>query len=427
MSVGLVKAPTSTITVDRFDRTMSFRGPIADYYEVEVTWDWWDTPTGKLVIPVDTPHHNAIRKAAPIPGTRGDVVPIDVTVNGQRWSGRVDGWTEEKVDGSWRMSVDLIHESQWLGEILCWPAPAAGIGAQFPQQNFDSNTAPQLVRNYLQRNLDRAYGASSPVVIVPRVDGVDEGETFQLAARMTLPRDLFKEVLRIANRSVVVTRWRPGDPQPPGLNLTTPKVVVDVAAGRDRPHVMWDEGKGQVDQPKLDGEAPRAWRVITGGKSPDLVNNALRSIFSGLNFFDNVFGAFNVFEDTALRDALGPFAFLESFQNSGSGAFTLEALQAGRAGLVSNAGRFAASGVVLDGAPWTFGRDYLNGDRVAMKVRGTEYPAQVRSITAGRTRESQVYVHPVLGDKPAAEDPFDKQLRQLQSLITWVTAMNLGA
>lgn len=238
-------------------------GPLPGYLSVSVTWQRLGVGTGTLVVPEQGAP--ALQLLAAI----DRVVPVVIDPPGYpRWTGRVQRFESEKATGQvGRITATLIDETQWLKKILAAPVPGATWSAQTTAEH-DVRTGPieTVAKSYVTANINRlaAEGRPTPLVVVPAPVS-DTSPTVNLQARNIPLQTLLVDALRANGRDLTATLWLPGDPQPPGLTLTAPRVVIDVVTGRDRPYVNFTDRTGGLTSRKLSGTHPEALGVLVQG------------------------------------------------------------------------------------------------------------------------------------------------------------------
>ncbi|AHH16592.1 putative phage tail protein [Nocardia nova SH22a] len=156
---------------------------------------------------------------------------------------------------------------------------------------------------------------------------------------------------------------------------------------RRLPHVWYREGEySGIGESELAVHKPTATRVIVGGRSPGWVNAgidiAMKNLLAWLGLLigvpgldslyqgqlDDVFLAWNYYEDAGRIERSGPFAFREQVITNSAKAFTLDGVMTGRKGLHDSRGYTSKKVSVGDGSPYLIGKDFRANQQIGFEV-----------------------------------------------------------
>ncbi|MGV0793014.1 Gp37-like protein [Mycolicibacterium sp. XJ1819] len=204
--------------------------------------------------------------------------------------------------------------------------------------------------------------------------------------------------------------------------------ILGVAPKRP-PFVYRDVGYGGAESRKMVIHKSKAITIITGGKSPQWVNQAITFAIRygisqlaqvvlgveapGVEGLDNLYQgqlddtllAFMSFVDPRRSRDVGPYAFNEYFETGSGSAFTINSVQTIREGWWKTRPYTSFKFDVGDGSPFDFGREIRLGSRVSAERKGIFYTDQIMAYKrSGDRRKSG---RPVLsfGDDSREEDP----------------------
>jgi hypothetical protein len=206
------------------------------------------------------------------------------------------------------------------------------------------------------------------------------------------------------------------------------------AAPKRPPFVYRDTGYGGVNMKKMTIHKCRATDIVTGGKSPQWVNQAITmAIRYGLsqlaqvinygigayeqygvegldNLYqgqaDDVFLAFMNFVDPIRANMVGPYAFREHFETGSGSAFTISSVMTTREGWFKTRPYISFQFDVGDGSPFKLGEDIRLGSRVSAERKGVIYTDQIYGITRQGSRTSSGRPVIAFGDDAKDQDPF---------------------
>jgi hypothetical protein len=395
---------TAGLVIAVYDRFYVRQGWLNDYELASVTWQHLDVGPGAIVIPEVHPMATFILEAL----EQEQVVPVVVTWNGQRWSGRVANASLDEGDGSTPaapgagiVTITLVDEWQWLRVLAASPNGANSSLTGMPQSDTRTGPLETLTKGYLSDALTR-LGITRVAVVPPPV--VDTSVTVTFSARWTKLEDLFAESLRNNNFTCSFVVWLPGDDQPPGLSLSEPTVVFDLHAGVDDPRLVWTDET--VLSRKIAVTTPAAYRATLAGLGTGA---------------DQLFYSYTAAD---LQAAQGPFGFPEAYfsltQNGAANPTTDARIQ-----LAATRGGLAVQATVEDGVPWVAFQDYVVGDIGGVEVLGTVLRQRVTSIEVTDDRKG-LRVIPTIGDDIATLTPQQKLTRTVSALKTRVNQLPTG-
>ncbi len=231
--------------IEIFDNEYGKQGEITDYISANVTWKRNATAGGTIVLKgSDAWGKYAMR-------CRTTVVPIIITVNGYRWTGRVDTASWDLVDGVTTYTLQLISDWQWFHRMLVWPNFALPIEFQFPKEAvyigpactvLAAMTFEQAIRlqfglwELVNNILDPAAwfatammkeGLLTPIAVVPINPLTDTSKWVAISGRMDSIATLAGQVCKDNGIDMSAEAWLPGDPQPaPGWYTLTEACIV---------------------------------------------------------------------------------------------------------------------------------------------------------------------------------------------------------
>lgn len=220
------------------------------------------------------------------------------------------------------------------------------------------------------------------------------------------------------------------------------------------PWVVYEDGpRSGITESHIVAHHPLAYRVLTGGKSPEWVNKGIdlllelalsellaafgaSGISSGLldGVFDNTVLAYMQLEDDLRRIRLGKFGRPEFFAQAGSAAYTLDALIILESALWDTRGFHSFQLITTDGYPYNFGGDLLGtkygdfgiGMPVSWVRKGVIYTDYCTEATLTDDRTHRVQIIAKVGDQSALESPWARMMRRIGSLYDIVKAASLA-
>ncbi|MFC9786425.1 hypothetical protein [Rhodococcus sp. NPDC127528] len=235
------------LILDKFNQPL---GEIVGYEALTWEWVWNAVGTASFTIPAD---HDWAKLVMSIDRT---VVPIVITYNGKRWSGRINKSTRTGITRDKKITCELISDYAWFHAILAYPQPLSIPEIQFPPQDIMIAGVRTLVAWYTIRN---AFRIGLPITFMPYTLLRDTTPVRVGMARMVPLDELFEQWLKDTGCHLTITLWMPGDKQPhPDLFLTKPQYIVDVV---QQPRTGGLLNTGTV----LDGIADTIGNLIAAG------------------------------------------------------------------------------------------------------------------------------------------------------------------
>ncbi|MEU3013338.1 hypothetical protein [Nocardia asteroides] len=233
--------------------------------------------------------------------------------------------------------------------------------------------------------------------------------------------------------------------------LQHPGIVFDTRIKRDRTWMEWRTDSGWITHYKRGVSHPRAHSAIVGGKAPDFINQgvewaanlALKFLLNILlpgaglgdilvgDLFDDIFFAYQRFDDPQLEADLGPFAFGEIFADN-SNAYSLDSWAVGVAALNEAGGGESFKIEVqagINGRGFQFGADdgsgtrFREGDIMSFYDRGTRVANYISSVEVEDQRGGRTTEYISVGDDDAAEDAMTVLLGRVKDLANFSRSM----
>lgn len=226
--------------------------------------------------------------------------------------------------------------------------------------------------------------------------------------------------------------------------------ILGVAPKRP-PWVYRDVGYGGVQARKMVVHKTGATDIITGGKSPQWVNQAitfairygLSQLAQVINYgvgayqqpftegldnlyqgqLDDVFLAFMRFTDPIRSAAAGPYAFREHFETGSGSAYTVNSIQTLREGWFKTRPYTSIKFDVGDGAPFVLGEDIRLGSRVSAELRGILYTDQIMAIKRGGDRNSSGRPTLSFGDDAREDDPMARGFAAIANVANFAALL----
>jgi hypothetical protein len=305
--------------------------------------------------------------------------------------------------GSQTITATLVDDWAWFRALLAWPAPTQSLTSQPASSDVTNTPIDTAVKGYVQANALRE-GLAMYVIPAPSPDPTPP---INLSARFTPINELCTVPLTMNNRTLTIVMWLPGDPQPPGTTLTVPTLVVDIVGSQDNASLTWSDSFGGVTSSTVTVTAPTAVTALAGGAG------ALSA-----RYFTSV-------TDQAAFTNQGNFAFREVFVDASSQAIATRVTQAASDSLAANnAGTAAYTFGVLDGAPWSYVRDYKLGDIGGASLAGVEVRQRITRVTESDDATNGYVVAPVLGVVGSTETANVAILRAVASLAAALNTQN---
>lgn len=222
-------------------------------------------------------------------------------------------------------------------------------------------------------------------------------------------------------------------------------------APKPSPFVYRDANYGGVKEKTLVIHKSQATDIVTGGKSPGWVNQAItfairyglsqlaQVINYGLGAYqqygsegldnlyqgqlDDVFLAFQRYVNPIRSAQAGPYAFREYFETGSGSAYTISAIQTLAEGDYKMRAYSSMKFDVGDGEPFILGKDFGLGDRVSAEIRGVVYTDQIMAIRAEGSRESSGRPMISFGDDSREEDPVARGFRTIANVASFAALL----
>ncbi|UQE74187.1 hypothetical protein MYK68_15865 [Gordonia sp. PP30] len=370
--------------------------------------------------------------------------------------------------------------------------PLDGVYKYFSAKNFTRMGRPVYAKLPIKYDVPSLPDLNSMQSIDDVLDYIADSTDDLIAAwaRMTQLDELHKTHFDNAERAPIINLHRPGiDPDPgqvfnaeslghleniisweglehffyflnPGnvlglanpsnwLHATKPCYVLDTMGKRDRLHMEWRTDGGAIIDIERYVTHPEGYQVIVGGKAPEIANNvtqmAINLLIQGAmsalqiggaapvvgDLFNDIFFAYNLFEDADLKAELGAHALGEKFANTGT-AFSLDALAAGTSKLKEIGGQDTLKLTVLAGAGGYehgvddgSGRRFQVGDRMTFTDTdfGTSVEQWVSSVEREHTPGQQKTTTVTLGDDMQLRSGWDRVISKIGLLAGGVNAI----
>lgn len=233
--------------IDLYTNVYGRLGEISDYISATVVFSRRDIPTATIVLKGDDP------LAVYALQCDETVVPITITVNGMRWSGRVDVAEDDMVDGVETITLQCVGDRNWLNKILVWPNFALPIQVQFPKHAIYLGSAVTVCEVMLTEQLIRLQsgiwelvnnitnpgawfatammhqGLETPCVVIPGNPLTDTSKFVAVTGRMDTVGTLVDQICKDNGIQISADIWLPGEPQPTtAFTLTEPTICFRV-------------------------------------------------------------------------------------------------------------------------------------------------------------------------------------------------------
>lgn len=209
------------------------------------------------------------------------------------------------------------------------------------------------------------------------------------------------------------------------------------------PFVYRDVGYGNIKKRHTVIHKQQATDIITGGKSPQWVNEAITFAIRygisqlaqvvlgvqapGVNGLDNlyqgqlddVFLAFIQYINPERSMKAGSYAFREWFEPGTGSAYTINSIQSLAAGDYKMKAYASFRFDVGDGQPYVYGQDYGLGQRVSAEVRGIVYTDQVLAAKGEGGRDLPGRPMLSVGEDTREEDPVARAFRTIGNVANF--------
>ncbi|MGV9662573.1 Gp37-like protein [Nocardia niigatensis] len=237
--------------------------------------------------------------------------------------------------------------------------------------------------------------------------------------------------------------------------MKRPGYVFDTHRQRDRRWMQWRTDSGHIVNYERGVQHPKAHSAIVGGKAPEFVNQvvewaanaALKALLNWLlpgaglgdilvgDLFDDIFFAYQKFDDPQLKADLGPHAFGETFVDNTS-AYNLDSFAVGLAGLKKMGGgeslKIEVQAGGIDGRGFSFGVDdgsgrrFQVGDIMTFWDRGAVVEDYVSSVEVEDSGEERCTEFVTIGDTDVVEDPWQRMIGRIKGLAGLTRAIANG-
>lgn len=233
--------------------------------------------------------------------------------------------------------------------------------------------------------------------------------------------------------------------------------VFDTHIKRDRSWMQWRTDSGQILSYSRGVSHPTAHSVIVGGKAPEFVNQtvewaanlALKFLLNILlpgaglgdilvgDLFDDIFFAYQKFDNPQLKADLGPHAFGEAFADN-TGAYSLDAFAIGISALKKHGGgeslKLEVRAGGIDGRGFSFGVDdgsgrrFDIGDIMSFYDRGTVVKNYVSSVEVEDGGGEFCTEYVTIGDDDEVQDAWATLIDRVKGLaaLSRATANSTG-
>jgi len=219
--------------------------------------------------------------------------------------------------------------------------------------------------------------------------------------------------------------------------------VFDTHKKRDRRWMQWRTDSGHITNYTRGVSHPKAHSAIVGGKAPEFINQvvewaanaAIKALLNWLlpgaalgdilvgDLFDDIFFAYQKFDDHKLKADLGPHAFGEIFVDNTS-AYSLDGLAIGMAGLKAAGGgeslKLEVQAGGIDGRGFSFGEDdgsgrrFKVGDIMTFYDRGTVIEDYISAVEVEDSRDEKCTEFITIGDDGEVKDAWEKLIDRMK-------------
>lgn len=221
-------------------------------------------------------------------------------------------------------------------------------------------------------------------------------------------------------------------------NLTTVNGLEDYFGTRESdPWVIFRESDEHWSDTEVTSYAPAASRSISGGKSPGFLNDGISLVANGLisaalasvglgflaglgqlltGTLEDLLFAYQDADDSAMREALGPYTFFEESLGQGTTAYSHDSAQQLRQARHGAIGYETATftGGVQAFRPFRVFEDFDILDPVAWEdpVQDKLIPERVKEISFSESRSDGVTFEIRIGESDRPEEPWTVQMRR---------------
>jgi hypothetical protein len=353
------------------------KGSAPGYVSCSVTWKYLAAGEGELVLEEDDVRARLLLSAAEV------VVPVVVTVAGQRWSGRVSSADlhRDGGPGTGLVTASLVDDWMWLAYLLASPNGANPSVEGMPEADVQTGPVATVAAYFI--NAAAARLAVPVVALVPE-EGTDASPVVTVSGRWEKLSELLVPPLQAAGVALVALMWLPGDPQPPGVFLDRPTVVFRTSSPPPKTWLRWTDSGGGISALDLSVTGGTGYRAVIGLGG----EGAARE--------------YDVVVDDDAAAAQGPYAFPEVYADESGTVKGPDSQARGREALLPARPAASAAPQVMDGEPFYFGRHYTAGDVGGISVAGVTATERLSAVTATDDRDNGLAFTPVVGDGTAA-------------------------
>lgn len=236
--------------------------------------------------------------------------------------------------------------------------------------------------------------------------------------------------------------------------VNEPGYIFDTHNKRDRRWMQWRTDNGSIVKYKRGVAHPTAHSVIVGGKAPEFLNQLiefgvnfaiqflLNMLIPGANLgsilvgdlFDDIFFAYQKFDDSVLKSDLGRHGFGEAFGDN-TNAWNLDSFAVGMAALREHGPQESlklevqsgvGTGGFTFGADDTSGRRFRVGDIMSFYDRGTIIEDYVSAVEVEDSRGQFCTEYITIGDDRAIKDGWNKVIDRMKGFASLSRAIANG-
>lgn len=313
--------------------------------------------------------------------------------------------------------------------VLAWAEDLCIVQARFTQLD-----------ELFQATLDNSRRGLSMELHIPALDG--EGPTVFTAANL----GQLGTAIGLATASDNFLNLMSG-------KLTQPAYVFDTRIQRDRRRMQWRTDNGTIKHYTRTVGHPTAHSVIVGGKAPEFVNDivewganlAIKALLNWLipgaglgdiligDLLDDIFFAYQKFDDYELALDLGPHGFGETFGDNTS-AWNLDAFAVGMNKLREVGPQETLKLEVVSGTPGSFefgaddgsGRRFDVGDIMTFWDRDTVIEDYISGVEVEDSPTEWCTEYVTVGDDKIAQDGWSSLISRIKGLSAFSRAIANG-
>jgi hypothetical protein len=380
-------------------------GTLPTYSSASVTWQRLGLSTAQITVPADSP------QAAPLLLAHNTHAPVTMISPGYpRFGGRVTRAELDKETGRTPvLSFYVAGQRSWIERMIAAPTPGQPWSNQSTEHDVRTGPIATVARAFVSANLARINAVSAlpiPMSVVPAPSG-DPSPVVTVEARNETIGEEVGDALRASGYDFEVSLWLPGDPQPPGLSLSAPRIVVDVVGGRDQRYVNFTDTTGGLANYSVVSVAPQGTHVVVGGPGE---------------------GTARLFQYVPADDgriaALGPFGYHEVFLDATDADSADTRERRARDKLAELSGKVSVEVTIDDRRPWVAGpgQDYWINDLVRATFSGIVAEDRIDRITVTDNAEGFT-VTPQFGATRQTESSDIQLIRLVSELSRKITQM----